>query len=87
MVTMPSQPSGGPGQYITPLVFSVPFPELELHALVYGDRTASGMAGGLAGEYTGSALLQEKVSQSSLQQHKYLFTPPSLSQLNTDLAQ
>ena len=49
-VTIPSQPRGVPGQNITPLVFSVPLFEVELHAVVYGERTASGTAGGLAGE-------------------------------------
>lgn len=37
-------------QNITPLVFNVPLFEVELHALVYGERTASGTAGGRAGE-------------------------------------
>ena len=30
---------------------------MELHALVYGDLTANGIAGGLAGEYAGSVFL------------------------------
>lgn len=39
-----------PDQKMTPLVFNVPFKEVEDHALVYGDLTARGTAGGRAGE-------------------------------------
>lgn len=48
-------------QKMTPLVFSVPFMEVEDHALVYGDRTARGTAGGRAGEYAGRGLLRPYV--------------------------
>lgn len=37
-------------QNMTPFVFNVPFAEVDDHALVYGDLTASGIAGGRAGE-------------------------------------
>lgn len=42
---------------MAPFVFNVPFEEVEDQALVYGDLTASGTAGGLAGEYAGIGLL------------------------------
>ncbi len=43
----------GTDQNITPLVFKVPLLTVDDHALVYGERTASGIAGGLTGEYEG----------------------------------
>ena len=41
----------------TPLVFKVPFDDVEDHALVYGDLTAKGTDGGRAGAYVGRRLL------------------------------
>lgn len=41
-------------QSITPLVFKVPLSTVDDQALVYGERTASGIAGGLTGVYDGS---------------------------------
>lgn len=37
-------------QKVAPFVFNVPFEEVDDHALVYGDLTARGIAGGRAGE-------------------------------------
>lgn len=45
-------------QKITPLLFKVPLYEVEDQACVYGDLTASGIAGGLAGEYAGKLCLE-----------------------------
>ena len=45
-------------QKITPLLFKVPLYAVEDQACVYGDLTASGIAGGLAGEYAGNAWLE-----------------------------
>lgn len=45
-------------QNSTPLVLIVPLFDVEVQALVYGDRTASGTAGGLAGEYAGIGFLR-----------------------------
>ena len=44
-------------QKITPLLFKVPLSAVEDQACVYGDLTASGIAGGLAGEYAGKVCL------------------------------
>ena len=44
-------------QKMTPLLFRVPLSAVEDQACVYGDLTASGIAGGLAGEYTGRVCL------------------------------
>ncbi len=46
---------------MTPFVFKDPLDEVEDHALVYGDLTAKGMAGGRAGEYAGTTLLGRRV--------------------------
>lgn len=43
---------------MTPAVFNVPLFDVELHAEVYGERTASGIAGGRAGEYAGTVFLK-----------------------------
>lgn len=54
-------------QYITPLVLRVPFLAVLLQALVYGLLTASGTAGGRAGEYAGNLFLRgDAVSQSNV---------------------
>lgn len=45
-------------QKITPLLFKVPLSAVEDQACVYGDLTASGIAGGLAGEYAGRLCLK-----------------------------
>ena len=45
----PNAYDGPTYQNIASSVFNVPPAEVELHALVYGERTASGMAGGRAG--------------------------------------
>ena len=50
-------------QNSTPLVLIVPLVDVEVQALVYGDRTASGTAGGLAGEYAGRRFLRGAVSR------------------------
>ena len=48
-------------QNSTPLELIVPLFEVEVQALVYGDRTASGTTGGLAGEYAGRGFLRGAV--------------------------
>ncbi len=69
-------------QNSTPLVLIVPFFDVEVQALVYGDRTVSGTAGGLAGEYAGRGFLRGAVSsQQSKKRAQVLLTHshPSLS--------
>ena len=46
-------------QYSTPLVLIVPLFDVDVQALVYGNRMASGTARGLAGEYAGRGFLAE----------------------------
>lgn len=46
---------------MTPFVFKVPLDDVEDHALVYGDLIAKGTAGGRAGEYDGTRLLERRV--------------------------
>ena len=55
-------------QNSTPLVLIVPFFDVDVQALVYGDRTASGTAGGLAGEYAGRGFLRRCGVQSAIQE-------------------
>lgn len=47
---IPDHPPAVPSQKTGLPELRVLFPAVELQMLVYGDRTANGMAGGLAGE-------------------------------------
>lgn len=62
-------------QKLAPLVFKVPFCDVEDHALVYGDLTARGTAGGLAGEYAGRGLLEDSVSKAGSVQFNPVCSP------------
>ena len=70
--------SQGMYQNSTPLVLTVPLCDVEVQALVYGDRTASGTAGGLAGEYAGRGFLRGAVSRKQLKNP----APVSLTRLH-----
>ena len=75
-------------QNSTPLLLIVPLFDVEVQALVYGDRTASGTAGGLAGEYAGRGFLRWALSRKQLKQPApVLLTRLHPSQSSTDLVQ
>ena len=66
-VTRPSHPRELPGQNITLFEFKVLPLTVVDQALVYGPRTAKGIAGGLAGEYNGSVILVNCASVTEIE--------------------